>query len=79
MPDTELVTQLVHEKDEMLGALQRFQAACAVMVLNHGKKGKKGMEYRLPKAALDKLNHQVTIRNLKTGGLVVTVIEGEDE
>jgi len=72
---TELVTQLVHEKDELHAMLQRFQAATAVMVMNHGKAKGNVMEYRLPKSALDKLKHQVTIRPLRTGGLVVEVTE----
>ncbi len=76
---TDIVRQLVRENDQVAGELQRFQAAVAIIVMHHGKTKGAKKEYRIPKAALDKLNHQVTIRPLKTGGLVVTVKSIEDD
>lgn len=70
---TDIVTALVHEKDVLLGELRRFQAAAAVMVMQHGKPKGARIDYRISKAALDKLNHQVIVKVLKTGGLVVSV------
>lgn len=70
---TQVVTDLVHEKDQLVFELQRHQAALAAAVLAFGKAKGSGTELRISKAQLNKLSHRVVVRGLKTGGLVVEV------
>lgn len=66
---TEIVTELVLEKQRLVTVNQQLIAVLGAIVMSNGK-----TEYRLTKAALNKtIKKQVIVRGLKTGGMVVTV------
>jgi len=66
---TEIVTELVLEKQQLETVNQQLLAVLGAIVMSNGK-----MEHRLTKAALNKtIEKQVVVRGLKTGGIVVTV------
>ena len=72
---TEIVTELVHEKDQLLAANQQLLAI--VGVLAAGKNGANS-EARISKAQFNKVaDKQVSIRGLKTGGAVVTIKDAD--
>jgi hypothetical protein len=67
---TQVVTDLVHEKDALANELRKFQVALAAALVQFGKKKGDVQELRFAKSDLNKLSHQVGIRVLKTGGFV---------
>ena len=72
---TEIVTELVHEKDQLQAANQQLLAI--VGTLAAGKNGT-NTEVRVSKAQLNKMvKKQVLIRGLKTGGAVVTIKDAD--
>ncbi len=71
---TEIVTELVLEKQQLQTINQQLIAVLGAIVTSNGK-----TEWRLTKAALNKsVKKQVVVRMLKTGGVVVTVKPPDD-
>ena len=72
---TEIVEELVIGKRMAQAEVQRLLSLVGVLALHHGVTGSNGgIEYRLTKAKIDKIEgNQVEVRPLKTGGVVITV------
>jgi hypothetical protein len=71
--------QLVLRAKSLENAVRQYANLAAMIALNHGKKKKGFVEYRLTKSQREAFNKRVVVRELKTGGLVIEVHEPKEE
>ena len=73
---TEIVTELVNEKNQLEAVNHQLIAVLGAVVAGKNGTG----ELRISKATMNKMaDSNVQVRGLKTGGVVVTVKKKDDE
>lgn len=73
------VERLVLEKQQLQNNIQGIVRILGMLADTHGKTTKGGKEYRITKSKMDAFNKNVGIRSLKTGALVISVTEPDDD
>lgn len=74
MTDTATIEQLVIEKHRAVAMAREWQAIAAALALSTGTTNDKGItQARVPKALLNQLDHTIAIKQVKGGGVVLTL------